>query len=375
MSLHSSLRRTILARSVLSLMLLLVLVVQAVAPSASTAQSAVTDAQAEADVRTTVETIVALEQEANGTRLYDMLAPHSRDLLPRQALVNWYASPASAIPVGEPEILAVEFGSWTWPVADETYPAAATVVYRVDVMQRGEQQRVVQEMNLVYDGSWTWFFGNSSSFVERVAAQNVASVAYDSPFDDSFLESLDTFWAVAFAEEGADYRSPGGVVPMDEDPFQTGCGWAENVELLAALYCVLDETIYYSPSFANDMERIYGPFGWETVVAHEWGHHVQILQGIGTPDDPDAGDGLYAMELELQADCLAGMFAQDGLANGELTGDDIAVAEAAMGDAGDVSATEWDNPGTHGTGEQRLGAFQAGYNSGFIGCDLDLTAD
>ena len=65
------------------------------------------------------------------------------------------------------------------------------------------------------------------------------------------------------------------------------------------MYCQLDRTIYYAEAFFEEREASVGDFAWKVVLAHEWGHHVQLLLGIA----PAPGNA-----FELQADCLAGAY-------------------------------------------------------------------
>ena len=125
-----------------------------------------------------------------------------------------------------------------------------------------------------------------------------------------------------------DSRKPGGstiprkgVIPFDE-PIVTACGRADPVRE-AAFYCVIDEKIYYSTEFRTLIENQIGDFAWVIVVAHEWGHHIQAKLGFDLGVVPDRAGEVAPIELEQQADCLAGAYAIDAEQTGWLDPGDI----------------------------------------------------
>ncbi len=117
-----------------------------------------------------------------------------------------------------------------------------------------------------------------------------------------------------------------------------------------------------------------GPYGWDHIIAHEWGHHIQDLLGIDASRNPELDDGYYVIELELMADCLAGVYAQDATARGTIEEDEVDDAETITEASGDLPETAFDDERAHGTGEQRVEAFFTGYEDGLIGCNLDLAS-
>ena len=118
------------------------------------------------------------------------------------------------------------------------------------------------------------------------------------------------------------------------------------------------------------------------IVAHEFGHHIQNLEGtLGLSDYNNPGADSNAVKIELQADCYAGLWASyaDKGDNPllepitkEQVSDAVAAAQAVGDDniqrrsGGQVQPDSW----THGSSEQREKAFLAGYNSGKMSqCD------
>jgi uncharacterized protein len=168
----------------------------------------------------------------------------------------------------------------------------------------------------------------------------------------------------------------------------TGCGNATSQ--VGPFYCPVDQGIYMDVSFFDEVleRQLGGPDGGFVqyyVLAHEYGHHIQNLRGTMGQVRTQQGPRSDAVRLELQADCLAGMWAaaatrtQD--ANGEvliseLTQEDVQLAiEAAeaVGDdriqqktQGQVTEESW----THGSAASRSKWFTVGFNEGTLAaCD------
>jgi len=171
------------------------------------------------------------------------------------------------------------------------------------------------------------------------------------------IADIDAYWAGQFAAAGQPYSSP--EVVAVEQSIETGCG--TFVPAIVAGYCPLDGTIYYSAPAARDLSATNGDFAWVTILAHEWGHHAQSRFLLGGPP---------TRESELQADCLAGAYANDAAARDLIDTGQLTEAVAIAAQSGDASWLPEDAPGAHGSGPERASAFSRGYVSGIGGCDL-----
>ncbi len=191
-----------------------------------------------------------------------------------------------------------------------------------------------------------------------------------SGFPNILDADVDLFWARTFIEVDLPYDPPAGIIGFD-DSVWTECGRADAEESVA-FYCPLDETIYYSTEFRAIVEEQVGDFAWITVIAHEWGHHVQFELGEEVDERSPGSAQVYPIQLELQADCLAGAYAQDAEERNWLDPGDIEEALFLTDFAGDEAGTHWTDPNAHGTPQQRVRAFERGYDEGLAGCDLDL---
>jgi predicted metalloprotease len=166
------------------------------------------------------------------------------------------------------------------------------------------------------------------------------------------------------------------------DAVQSGCGFA--TEASGPFYCPSDERIYLDTGFFDELQQRFhaqGDFAEAYVIAHEAGHHVQNILGIsGKVHDAEESDPSRANELsvrlELQADCLAGVWAQTAQRRNILDPGDIDEGLAAAAAVGDdriqqmsgraVNPEKW----THGSAEQRSTWFRRGFDSGHVAnCD------
>ncbi|MBS1867526.1 MAG: zinc metallopeptidase, partial [Acidobacteria bacterium] len=159
---------------------------------------------------------------------------------------------------------------------------------------------------------------------------------------------------------------------------QSGCGTAESAT--GPFYCPEDEKVYIDLGFYDELQQRFGApgqFAQAYVLAHEVGHHVQKLLGIEAKvrqmqEQNSRQQNPLSVRMELQADCLAGVWAHSTQQRGLLESGDVESAlgaAAAVGDdrlqkmaTGHVSPESF----THGSSQQRMNWFRKGLDSGTI---------
>jgi uncharacterized protein len=196
------------------------------------------------------------------------------------------------------------------------------------------------------------------------------------------LRSTEIVWNDYFRQNGQQYPAPGLVLYAGSD--QSACGATQAG--MGPFYCPADQKVYIDLSFFSELHERFGApgdFAQAYVIAHEVGHHIQTILGISgkvnqarTRLSPAEGNQL-SVKLELQADCIAGVWARrEDTQNRSLEPGDIQEALGAASAVGDdrlqKQATGTINPEgfTHGTAEQRARWFRTGYDAGTIeSCD------
>jgi uncharacterized protein len=199
-------------------------------------------------------------------------------------------------------------------------------------------------------------------------------------FVDFVQGDAQDFWTQQFEAAGKPYKRAKVVVFRNQ--VQSGCGLASSAT--GPFYCPLDQSVYLDLGFFKELQDRFqapGDFAEAYVVAHELGHHVQEELGIEqqvrqqSQSNPDDANEL-SVRLELQADCLAGVWARSTYDRGLLESGDLQeglTAAAAVGDdriqqqaQGRIDPETF----THGTSEQRDHWLQTGFDSGRLeACD------
>ena len=192
------------------------------------------------------------------------------------------------------------------------------------------------------------------------------------------LADTEDTWREVFRQMNREYREPKLV--LFTSSVQSACGMAGAA--VGPFYCPRDQKVYLDLSFFRDLRDRFkapGEFAQAYVIAHEVGHHVQTLLGIGErvearrqrASQTDAN--ALSVRMELQADCFAGVWgyraneARHILEKGDL---EAALAAAtAIGDdrlqrqaQGRVVPESF----THGSSAQRVRWFKRGFDQGDI---------
>jgi predicted metalloprotease len=192
-------------------------------------------------------------------------------------------------------------------------------------------------------------------------------------FSRVVLASTEDVWTQQF-ERGAlpnygsapgAYRHPTLVV-FANSVSTGGCGDATSD--VGPFYCPGDQKLYIDPSFYNVMERRLrapGDFAQAYVIAHEVGHHVQDLIGSSRLKMRGDTSNQTSVRVELQADCLAGVWGHTARTSLQITDEDLGEALTAAHAIGDDSLGHSDQRKfTHGSSEQRKRWFRRGFDSG-----------
>lgn len=213
-------------------------------------------------------------------------------------------------------------------------------------------------------------------------------------FVSAVLGSTEEVWTEVFARAGKTYKPP--TLVMFSGATESGCGSAQSA--MGPFYCPIDQKVYLDTSFFQDLERRFGAcdvgsktcqFSQAYVIAHEIGHHVQNVLGL-LPQVQQAQRAMAQAEanslqvqVELQADCLAGVWANRAQAKWQFIepGDvDSALQTAsAIGDDRLQRQTQGyvvPDSFTHGTSAQRSQWFMTGLKLGDVaGCDTFRTQE
>ena len=175
-------------------------------------------------------------------------------------------------------------------------------------------------------------------------------------------------------EAGVPYRD--AKLVLFRDAVSSACGLAQSAS--GPFYCPGDQKVYIDLGFYDELKNRFGAsgdFAQAYVLAHEIGHHVQNLVGIDNKvrqvqrAKPEAANDL-SVRLELQADCLAGVWGHSTQQRNILEQGDVEKALTAASAIGDDRIQRMSgrsvNPEsfTHGSSQQRVQWFQTGFNSG-----------
>lgn len=217
-----------------------------------------------------------------------------------------------------------------------------------------------------------------------------------SAFVGTVLADTEDTWIPIFKQNGMQYTPPKLV--MFSGVVNSGCGAAESA--MGPFYCPADQKVYIDTQFFKDMRtqmgisgeqnqselasnQAAGDFAQAYVIAHEVGHHIQNLLGISSQVQKarqqanETQGNQLSVRLELQADCLAGVWAKSNHERTQfLEKGDVEEAMDAAHKIGDdylqkrARGQVVPDSFTHGTSAQRMQWFNQGMQTGDINqCD------
>ena len=233
-------------------------------------------------------------------------------------------------------------------------------------------------LSLIFKRDFLSLVGNGVAPVADSQSQPVSDPS-DEPevqFVSFVLDDAQRTWRDMLAQQGKEYRN--AKLVLFRNSVDSACGLASSAT--GPFYCPREEKVYIDLGFFNELKNRFGApgdFAQAFVLAHEIGHHVQNLLGIdgqvrqAQNSNPRVRNQM-SVRLELQADCLAGVWGHSTAQRNILESGDVdegLAAAAAVGDnrlqrmtAGQVSPDSF----THGTSEQRSQWFLSGFKSGSI---------
>ena len=197
------------------------------------------------------------------------------------------------------------------------------------------------------------------------------------------LGDTEDTWREIFQGANRQYKDP--TLVLFRGGVNSACGFANSA--VGPFYCPGDQRVYIDLAFFRELEQRFGAagdFAQAYVIAHEVGHHVQTLLGVSAKvnaarqrgERVEGANGLLVRQ-ELQADCLAGVWAYHGQQRHDwLEPGDIEEALNAANAIGDDRLQKQargqvvPDSFTHGTSEQRVRWFKTGFDGGDVGrCD------
>src|SRR2546426_3041237 len=159
------------------------------------------------------------------------------------------------------------------------------------------------------------------------------------------LDDVQHTWSRELPKLGQQYRD--AKLVMFTDATRSGCGFAQSA--MGPFYCPLDQKVYIDLGFYNELKNRFGApgdFAQAYVIAHEVGHHIQNLLGVSEQihnaqqQNPGQASPL-SVRLELQADCLAGVWASSTNRRDILEKGDIEEGLGAAANWNGLSSLHW----------------------------------
>jgi predicted metalloprotease len=226
--------------------------------------------------------------------------------------------------------------------------------------------------------------GGSASVGQQGASQsrplNDPGEQREVQFVSFVLDDAQNTWTQLLPKYGAQYQH--AKLVLFRDAIDSGCGFAQSAT--GPFYCPADQKVYIDLGFYDELKQRFGAagdFAQAYVLAHEIGHHVQNLLGVENKvrqmqrARPDLAKQL-SVRLELQADCLAGVWGHSTDQRNILEAGDVDEALNAASAIGDDRLQRMAGRGvnpdsfTHGSSADRVKWFNTGFKSGDVNaCD------
>jgi predicted metalloprotease len=242
---------------------------------------------------------------------------------------------------------------------------------------------VVAVLSLIFRTNLFTFLGGGGSVGNGGQPGTTQSRPLDDPgeqrevqFVSFVLDDAQNTWKQVLPEYGAQYHD--AKLVLFRDATNSGCGFAQSAT--GPFYCPADQKVYIDLGFYDELKQRFGAggdFAQAYVLAHEIGHHVQNLLGVEDKvrqmkrARPELANQL-SVRMELQADCLAGVWGHSTEQRNILEAGDVDKAINAASAIGDDRLQRMGggtvNPDsfTHGSSADRVKWFQTGFSSGDV---------
>ncbi|HDL4950690.1 TPA: neutral zinc metallopeptidase [Mannheimia haemolytica] len=227
-----------------------------------------------------------------------------------------------------------------------------------------------------YGVDLTGLMGGGVEYEEQTSALNESEEKQLRTLSAKVLTTTENIWTSYFQQNSLTYKEPSLV--LYRGAIQTACGTGQSA--MGPFYCPVDQKVYLDLSFYDDMRkklRASGDFAFSYVIAHEVGHHVQNLLGITSKTQraqmkasSKAEANQISVNVELQADCFAGVWGHQLAKANRLEEGDVEEAFNAAQAVGDDRLQQQSrgyvvpDSFTHGSSAQRLAWFRKGLTTG-----------